>query len=105
MWKRSKIMTTFSQTLRTKCRHALLAGVAFSVLLTPLSSRAAEQEGTVVLFSLEDLQQAWSHPSHILSPSHWPVLSLLTWPEKSKTAEPVSPLEQHAHWGNGQGSE
>jgi len=28
-------MTSFSHTLSTKCRNALLAGIALSVLLTP----------------------------------------------------------------------
>ena len=56
-------MTTPGHTLRTKCRKALLAGVALSALLTPAGALAAEREGTVLFFSVEDLQQALSHPS------------------------------------------
>ena len=51
-------MTTLSQTLRTQCRKTLLAGVALSVLLPPAGALAAEREGTVLFFSVADLQQA-----------------------------------------------
>lgn len=44
-----------TRTLRTTCRSVLLAGLAFVVLLTPLSAVAAQRDGTVLFFSLEDL--------------------------------------------------
>ena len=98
-------MTTFSQTLSTKCRNALLATVALSVLLTSPSALAAEREGTVLFFSLEDLQQVLTHPS---LPSLTALLSLSPpspsfWQEQPEVAEPDGPLERNLRWGNGLG--
>ena len=93
-------MTTFSQTLSTKCRKAFLAGVALSVLLTPPCALAAEREGTVLFFSLADLQQMLFHPS---LPSLWQLPSSFAWRERPEAAEKDGPLERNARWGNGQG--
>ena len=93
-------MMTLSQTLRTKCRKALLAGVALSALLTPACALAAEREGTVLFFSLGDLQQALSHPS---LPSLWQLPSSFAWRERPEAAEQDGPLERNARWGNGLG--
>jgi len=93
-------MTTLSQTLRTKCRKALLAGVALSALLTPACALAAEREGSMLFFSVEDLQQTLAHPS-------LPALSQLSpsfmWWEQPKAAEQDGPLERNSRWGNGLG--
>jgi hypothetical protein len=48
--------------MKAKCRNALFVGVALMVLMAPPCVLAAEREGTVLFFSLEDLQQALSHP-------------------------------------------
>ena len=95
-------MTTLSQALRTQCRKALLAGLALSVLLTPTCALSAEREGSVLFFSVEDLQQTLSHPS-------LPALSQLSpsfaWWEQPKAAEQDGPLERNSRWGNGLGVE
>jgi len=93
-------MTTLSQTLRTQCRKTLLAGVALSVLLPPAGALAAEREGTVLFFSLADLQQVLSHPS---LPSLSQLLPSLAWREQSETQKQDGPLEKNARWGNGLG--
>ena len=96
-------MTTPSHTLRTKCRKALLAGVALSALLTPAGALAAEREGTVLFFSVEDLQQALSHPSPFsLSPfvQLSPSFARREQPEADKQD---GPLERNSRWGNGLG--
>ena len=93
-------MTTLNQTLRTQGRKAHLAGVAFSVLLTPTFAQSAEQEGTVLFFLLEDLQQILFHPS---LPSLWQLPSSFAWREQPEAAEQDGPIERSIRWGNGQG--
>jgi hypothetical protein len=93
-------MTMLSRALRTQCRKALFAGLALSVLLTPTRTLSAEREGSVLFFSVEDLQQTLSHPS-------LPSLSHLSpsgaWWEQPKAAEQDGPLERYSRWGNGLG--
>src|SRR5262245_43799812 len=96
-------MISFSQTLSAKCRNALLVGVALSVLLTPPSALAAEREGTVLFFSLADVQELLSHPSHFFSASLWQFPPNFAWQAQSKAVEPEGPLERNVRWGNGQG--
>jgi len=96
-------MTTLSKTLRTKCRKALLAGVALSALLTPAGALAAEREGTVLFFSLEDLQQTLSHPSLFSLPSFSYLSSSFAWREQPEAEKQDGPLEKNARWGNGLG--
>ena len=96
-------MTTFSRTLSTKCRNALLTGVALSTLLAPAGALAAERDGTVLFFSLDDIQSVLTHPSlpsfaSLLSPSQ-PVSSF-AWRKQSE-AEQGRPLEQNTPYGNG----
>src|SRR5262245_14351226 len=94
-------MTTFSRTLSKNCRKALLTGVALSTLLTPVSALAAEREGTVLFFSVEDLQQALSHPS---LPSFSQLAPSFAWQqEQPEAAEQDGRLERNARWGNGLG--
>lgn len=93
-------MTTLNQILRPQGRRVLLAGVALSVLLTPPFAQSAEREGTVLFFSLEDLQQLLSRPS---LPSLWQLPSSFAWRERPEAAEPDGPLERNIRWGNGQG--
>ena len=96
-------MTAFSQTLRTKCRKALLAGLALSVLLTPTCALSTEQEGTVLFFSVADLQQALSHPALPALPALSQLSPSFAWWEQPKAAEQDGPLERNSRWGNGLG--
>ena len=93
-------MTTLRQILRTQGRKALLAGVALSVLLTPAFARSAEREGSVLFFSVEDLQQALSHSA---LPSFPQLLPSFAWQEQPKAAEQDGPRERSFRWGNGLG--
>jgi hypothetical protein len=93
-------MNMSSQTLRTKCKKALLAGVALSVLLPPACAMAAEREGTVLFFSVEDVQQTLSHPS---LPSFSQLVPSFAWRERSEAAEQDGRLERNSRWGNGLG--
>ena len=96
-------MTTLSQTLRTKCRKALLAAVALLVLLPPASALAAEREGTVLFFSLENLRQALSHPSPFSLPSFLQLSPSLAQREQPEAEQQDGPLERNSRWGNGLG--
>src|SRR5215813_5859654 len=96
-------MTILSQTLRTKCRKFLPAAVALLVLLPPTSALAAEREGTVLFFSLEDLQQVLSHPSPFSLPSFSQRSpSFARW-EQSVAEIQDGPVERNSRWGNGLG--
>lgn len=76
---------------------ALFAGLALVVLLTPLSAMAAQRDGTVFFFSLEDLTQALSEPTlPDLSPS-------FLWQNLQLQENPESPIERSYRWGNGLG--
>jgi len=93
-------MTTPGHTLRTRCRKALLAGVALSALLTPAGALAAEREGTVLFFSLGDLQPALSHPS---LPSFSQLPPSFARREQPEAETQDGPLERNSRWGNGLG--
>ena len=93
-------MTTLSRALRTQCRKALFAGLALSLLLTPTRARSAEREGTVLFFSVEDLQQALSHPS---LPSFSQLSPSFARREQSEAEKQDGTLERNSRWGNGLG--
>jgi len=93
-------MTTLSQALRTQCRKALFAGLALSILVTPTCALSAEREGTVLFFSVADLQQVLSHPS---LPSLSQLSPSFEWQKQPKAAEQDDPLERNFRWGNGLG--
>src|SRR5215470_9156824 len=96
-------MTTLRQTLRTRCWKALLAGVALSALLPPAGALAAEREGPVLFFSVEDLHQVLSHPSVFSLPALLQSLPSFAWQEQSEAEPQDGPLERNARWGNGLG--
>ena len=96
-------MTTLSHTLRSKCRKALLAAVALLVLLPPAGALAAEREGTVLFFSLEDLQQVLSHPSPFSLPSFLQLSPSFARREQSETEKQDGPVERNSRWGDGLG--
>jgi hypothetical protein len=95
-------LTSLSQTRRTKCRKALLAAVALLVLLPPAAALAAEREGTVFFFPLEDLQQALSHPS---LPSFSQLSPSFARREQPEAEKQDGPLEWNSRWGNGLGGD
>jgi hypothetical protein len=76
---------------------ALFAGLALLVLLMPISAMAAQRDGNVLFFSLEDLTQALSKPTlPDLSPS-------FLWQNLAPQAHQESPIERSYRWGNGLG--
>jgi hypothetical protein len=85
-----------------RCRKALFAGLALSVLLTPTRALSAEREGTVLFFSVEDPQRALSHPA-LPSLSHRSPSD--AWWEPPGAAEQDGPVERNFRWGNGLGVE
>ena len=90
-------MPTRNHTLRTMSWTALFAGLALLVLLMPISAMAAQRDGTVLFFSLEDLTQALSKPTlPDLSPS-------FLWQNLAPQAHQESPIERSYRWGNGLG--
>jgi len=90
-------MPTRPRTPCTTCRSVLLAGLALVVLLTPISALAAQRDGTVLFFSLEDLTQALSKPTPPdLSPS-------FLWQNLQSQANQESSIERSYRWGNGLG--
>jgi len=99
-------MTTLSQTLRTKGKKALLVGVVLHILLPSPCALAAEREGTVLFFSLEDLQQMLASPS---LPSLTSLFSRsqpspsFAWQAQPEATEQDGPLERNARYGNGLG--
>ncbi len=96
-------MTTLSHTLRSKCRKALLAAVALLVLLPPAGALAAEREGTMLFFSLEDLQQALSPSSPFSLPSFLQLSPSFARQEQPKAEKQDGPVERNSRWGNGLG--
>ena len=98
-------MTTnsLSQALRTKCRKTLLAAVALLVLLPPAGALAAEREGTALFFSLEDLQEALSHPSLFSLAPFLQLSPSFAQREQPEAETQDGPLERNSRWGNGLG--
>ena len=96
-------MTVLNQTLRAKCRKALLATVALLVLRPPAGALAAEREGTVLFFSLEDLQQALSRPSPFSLSRFLQLSPSFAQREQPEAEKQDGPLERNSRWGNGLG--
>jgi hypothetical protein len=97
-------MTTLRHTSNTKLRLALLALLTVTTLLMPPGVKAAERDGTMLFFSLEDIQQVLAHPSlsafaSLLSPSQ--PMSSFTWRAQSEVAGQDSPRERNTRYGNG----
>src|SRR5882724_10960841 len=87
--------TAMIMFLSTQCRKALLAGVALSALLMPPCALAAEREGTVLFFAVEDLQQPWSHSS---LPLFSQLVPSFAWLEQPEAAEQDGRLERNSRW-------
>ena len=99
-------MTTLRQTLRTKGKKALLVGAVLHVLLPAPPVLAAEREGTVLFFSLEDLQWVLASPS---LPSLTSLFSRaqslpsFAWQARPEATEQGGPLKRNARYGEGLG--
>ena len=97
-------MTTLRYTSSTKLRLTFLALLTVTTLLMPSGAKAAERDGIVLFFPLEDIQYVLSHPSlpslaslfSFSSPA-----SSFAWRARSETAEQDSPLERNARYGTG----
>jgi hypothetical protein len=88
------------QTLRLHCQSALLVGAVLGVLWASPAAVAAEWEGPVLFFSVEDLTEVLSHPS---LPSVSPMALRFWWQDQHEAREQDGPLERNARWGNGLG--
>lgn len=89
-------MTIKSKSLNKTVKKSLLAMIAFTVLLTPISGFAAERDGSVLFFSLEDLQQTLSNPT---APSFSDWSSNFAWRNQREQDQP-GPVERNYNWGN-----
>ena len=95
-------MTTLRYTGSPKLRLTVLALLTATTLLMPPVAKAAERDGTMLFFSLEDIQQVLARPS-------LPALTSLfsfsqpafAWRAQSETAERGSPMERNTRYGNG----
>jgi hypothetical protein len=90
-------MTKLSTTLNTSVRRAVLAGLAFTVLLTPTYAFSAERDGTVLFFSFQYLKKELTRPSF----RQWrPGFS---WRNQQEQTDQEGPIERNYRWGNGLG--
>ena len=99
-------MPTRKHTLRTISWTAFFAGLTFVVLLLPISATAAQRDGTVLFFSLEDLTQTLSDPtlSDLFLSLLMPDLSPgLLWQNLLPQTYQESPIERSYRWGDGLG--
>ena len=74
-----------------------LAILAFTLLLAALPTLAAERDGTVLFFSLEDLEKELSKPD--LSQLY----SSFSWRTRQEGNDQDTPIERNYRWGNGLG--
>ena len=95
-------MTTLRYTGSPKLRLTFLALLTATTLLMPPVAKAAERDGTMLFFSLEDIQQVLARPS---LPALTSLLSFsqpaFAWRAQSQTAERGSPMERNTRYGNG----
>lgn len=97
-------MTTLRHTSSTKLRLTFLALLTITTFLMPPGAKAAERDGTVLFFSLEDIQHVLANPSlpafaSLLSPSQ--PTSSLAWRAQSEAAGQDSSRERNTRYGNG----
>src|SRR5262245_9582261 len=85
---KKKNMTTSSHTLHTILRRALLVFLTLSPLLLTPGAFAAERDGTVLFFSLDDLQEVLSPPS---LPSFSPLALSFAWQDQQGAEEQEGP--------------
>jgi hypothetical protein len=78
-------MASKSKSLNQTVKKSLLAMIALTVLLTPASGFTAERDGSVLFFSLEDLQQTLSNPT---APSFSDWSSNFAWRNQREQDQP-----------------
>jgi hypothetical protein len=86
--------------LRRQCRKAFLVGAVLGVLWSSPAACAAEREGPVLFFSMEDLQLVLSHSSPLAFPAFWSPGPSVAGQEQSQAAEHEGPVERSCCWGN-----
>jgi hypothetical protein len=94
-------MMILRYTSSAKLRLTFFALLTVITLLMPLGAKAAERDGTVLFFPLEDIQQVFIHPSFsslISLFSFSPPTSSFAW---SETAEQYGLRERNAFYGVG----
>ena len=97
-------MTTLHYSSSTKLRLTFLALLTVTTLLMPLGAKAAERDGTVFFFPLEDIQHVLVHPSLSSLSSLFSFSSPASgfaWRARSETAEQYSPLERDTRYDAG----
>ena len=95
-------MMTLRNTVGSKLLHTLLVLLTVSILLLPSNVRAADRNGTVLFFPLEDLQQLIVHPSRqslaqlFSFSSSTPSFGWQSW-----STEPDNPGKRETYYENG----
>lgn len=94
-------MTILRHTSSANLRLTFLSILTVLTLLMPLGAKAAERDGTVIFFPLEDIRHALTHPSFSTLASLFsfsPPASGFAWSEPTKQ---YSPLERNTLYGVG----
>lgn len=96
-------MMKLRYTRSPQLRLAFLALLTVTTLLIPPDVKAAERDGTVLFFSLEDIQHVLAHPSLPALTSLFSISqsSSFSWRAQSETAVQGSPVERNTRYGNG----
>ena len=96
-------MKTLRYTRSPKFYLAFFALLTASTLSMPLRAQAAERNGTVLFFSLDDIQQVLARPSlpALTSLFSFSPASSFSWRAQSETVMKSSPLERNTRYGNG----
>ena len=97
-------MRTLRNISKSKIRLTFLALLTVTALLMPASAMAAERDGTVLFFSLEDVQNLLTHPSLPAFASLFSFsqpISSLAWRAQSEATNPDGSLQRYAPYSNG----
>ena len=97
-------MTTLRYSSSTKLRLTFLALLTVTTLLMPSGAKAAERDGIVLFFPLEDIQHVLAHPSLSSLSSLFSFSSPASgfaWREQSVAPEQDSHLERNARYSTG----
>lgn len=85
----------------TNLRLTFLALLTGLTLLMPLGAKAAERDGTVIFFPLEDIQQVFIHPSFPALASLFSFSAPASSFVRSESTKQYSPLERNTPYGVG----
>ena len=94
-------MTTLRYTGSPKLRLTVLALLTGTVLLMPPSAKAAERDGTVLFFSLEDIQQVLAQPSLPALPHSFRSHNRLFLVARAVRRRSRTAPERNTRYGNG----